>query len=73
MATEMVEAQKKMDKTLLLFIKFKLFNPFDYLEVSNYFIDIELIDGNFQKRIIENLKLRITLNSQYISFMKICI
>ena len=37
MATEMVEAQKKMDKTLLVFIKFKFFNPFDYLEVKNIY------------------------------------
>ena len=36
MATGMVEAQKKMDKTLLVFIKFKFFNPFDYLKDKNY-------------------------------------
>ena len=38
-----------------------------------YFIHIELINGNFQKQGIEILKWRIILNSQYISFMKICI
>ena len=43
MATEMVEAQKKMDKTLLVFIKFKFFNPFDYLEVIFLSVTIHCI------------------------------